>query len=87
MGEEDIKYATPEMIEAAIRNIHTKYYKLEKRIGDLLAVYLQGNFLNIFDYTPSSIDFEGKIPVWIWEKYNSNYPCLTKHIPSGLQAG
>ena len=66
MGDESITYATREMIEATINKIHTRYDELERRIGDLLTIYKQGNYLNIFDYTPEEMDFQGKIPVWIW---------------------
>lgn len=72
MGENKVEYATPEMIEETIRQIHIRYYELERRIGDLLSVYRQGNRLDIFEYTPGEIDFNGKIPVWIcwWQGFS-----------------
>lgn len=85
MEDENIEYATPEMIEAAVRNVHIKYYELEKRVGDLLAVYLQGNRLDIFDYSPAVVDFDGKIPVWIcWWQGFENAPEVVRICHSNL---
>ena len=85
MGRDKVEYATQEMIEATIRNIHIRYYELERRVGDLLSVYRKGNYLNIFDYNPTDIDFNGKIPVWIcwWQGYD-NAPDLVKMCRANL---
>lgn len=71
MGEENIEYASQEMIEETIRQIHLRYYELEKRVGDLLALYRMGNYIDIFDYTPPTLDFKDRIPVWIcwWQGF------------------
>lgn len=71
MREQAVEYASQEMIEETIRLIHERYYELERRVGDLLKIYEQGNHLDIFEYHPSEHDFKGRIPVWIcwWQGF------------------
>lgn len=79
MSDKNVEYASKELIEEAIRLIHERYYELERRIGDLLSVYRQGNYLDIYEYTPCEIDFHGRIPVWIcWWQGFENAPELVQ---------
>lgn len=72
MGESNVEYASQEMIEETIRQIHIRYYELEKRVGDILTLYRTGNLIDIFEYAPPVLNFGEKIPVWIcwWQGFN-----------------
>lgn len=77
--EEKVEMMNPEDSENAVKSVQLKYQYVKLRLKDLITLYHVGNYMDMGDLSPLSVDLHGKIPVWsCWWQGEEEAPELVK---------